>query len=65
MQKRAWLIERFVPTWHEAVGRPIGGSVRGIRLHFDHLEGARLINARRFVYDPDRGVFTLGECDVE
>lgn len=57
VQKQAWLTERFVPAWHEVVGRPIGSSVRGLRLYFDDLEAARMLTHRRLEFDSTRRVF--------
>jgi hypothetical protein len=57
VRTRAWLIERFVPGWHETVGRPIGGDAGVLRLHFDALEALRLLTARRLAFDPARRTF--------
>ena len=55
VQQRAWLIERFVPAWHEAVGRPVGGSARALRLHFERLDALRLLQQRRAPFDAGSG----------
>lgn len=57
VQKQAWLIERFVPMWHDVVGRPIGSSVRGLFLYFDDLEASRMLYSRRWTFDAGRRVF--------
>lgn len=51
IQQRAMLIERFVPQWHEAAGRPISGDRRTIILHFDWLRARRLLESRRIEFD--------------
>jgi hypothetical protein len=57
LQRRAWLLERFVPDWYTAVGRPTGGDRRGAALYVDRLEALRLLCARRARYDPVERIF--------
>lgn len=54
--RRAWLIERFVPFWHEQAGRPVGGSRVALRLHFEALEALRLVTQRRLQFNRQRRV---------
>jgi len=56
-RQRAWLIERFIPAWHEAVGWPIGGDGRAVRLHFDRLEALRLLTRRCLRFDAQRKIY--------
>ena len=58
-QQRAWLIERFVPDWHERIGRPLGGDVRGLRLHFDLLDARNALTHRRLIFDAASRTFVL------
>jgi hypothetical protein len=58
---RAWLIERFVPAWHDRAGRPLGGDVAGLRLHFEGLNGLRVLTARRLAFDRDGKRFVIRE----
>lgn len=58
VQWRAWMIERFLPVWHQEIGRPIGGDPRAIMLHFDRLETLRLLEQRRLRFDSDRRIYT-------
>ncbi|TVQ52212.1 MAG: hypothetical protein EA377_10730 [Phycisphaerales bacterium] len=46
VERRAILIERFQPEWHESIGRPIGGDHRGIELHLDRLYARWLLESR-------------------
>jgi hypothetical protein len=55
--RRAWLIERFIPHWHAAVGRPIGGDGRALRLHFDRLEALRLLTQRDLQFDARKKIY--------
>ncbi|MBT8486265.1 MAG: hypothetical protein HKO59_01315, partial [Phycisphaerales bacterium] len=57
VQARAWLLERFVPEWHTAAGRPIGGSVDAVQLHFARLDALRVLTSRRWTFDAGMGVF--------
>lgn len=54
VQPLAWLIERFLPTWHARAGRPMGGDAHGYRLHFDQLDALRLLTQRRLTFDARR-----------
>jgi len=56
-RQRAWLIERFIPAWHEAVGWPIGGDGRALRLHFDRLEALRLLTRQCLRFDAQRKIY--------
>lgn len=47
VQKRSMLIERFLPQWHERIGRPSGGDPRAITLHFDSLRAMWMLDQRR------------------
>jgi len=59
VQQRAWLIQRFVPDWHARLGRPIGGDLRGVVLHFDALRALRLITQRSITFDDSSRVFRM------
>ncbi|MCP3905670.1 MAG: hypothetical protein GY715_18745 [Planctomycetes bacterium] len=59
VQQRAWLIERFVPSWYERLGRPVGGNPRALRLHFDALRARYLLERRRIRFDHASGTFVL------
>ena len=61
VQQRAWLIERFVPAWYEAVGRPIAADVRSVHLHFDALCALRLLTQRRLRFDRRYKQFVLDQ----
>ena len=65
VQWRAWLIERFVPHWHEALGRPVGGDGRAIQLHFEALDALRLVTTARLRYDTDSAIFRLADSADE
>ncbi len=58
IQARRWLLERMVPSWHAAVGRPLVSDPRAVRLHFDDLRAFRLLTQRRLAFD--RSSFTYG-----
>jgi hypothetical protein len=57
IQRRAWLIERFLPGWRDAAGPPPVGDDRAIRLHFDRLEALRLLTLRDVRFDSERRIF--------
>ncbi len=57
VQQRAWLIQRFAPDWHARLGRPIGGDLRGVVLHFDAMRAMRLSTARSLTFDEASRVF--------
>jgi hypothetical protein len=57
VSQRAWLAERFVPQWTEALGRPIGGDRRALDLHFDELEVLADLTERRLEFDPESKTF--------
>jgi hypothetical protein len=59
VQQRAWLIERFVPSWYERLGRPIGGNPRALRLHFDALRARSLLERRRIEFDEETATFVM------
>jgi len=59
IQQRAWLIERCVPPWHEALGRPIGGDMRTIDLHFDALRMLGQLTFTSLEFDSNRDVFDV------
>lgn len=51
VQARSWLVERLVPGWHAAAGRPLVAEPRAVRLHFDDLRALRLLTQRRLTFD--------------
>jgi hypothetical protein len=51
IQQRAMLIERFLPHWHHAAGRPVSGDERAILLHFDWLRARHHLESRRLEFD--------------
>ena len=53
-----WLIERFLPAWHAAAGRPTDGDATAVRLHFDRLEALRLLTHRRLRFDAASRTYT-------
>jgi hypothetical protein len=55
-QARSWLLERFVPTWHDRLGRPLG-ALRELRLHFETLDAMSALDERRLGFDPAAGTF--------
>ncbi|MDY7110557.1 MAG: hypothetical protein SYC29_18145 [Planctomycetota bacterium] len=57
VRARAWLIDRFVPHWQEAIGWPIGGDRRRLRLHFDRLDALHLLTQRDLRFDPHRKIY--------
>jgi len=62
VRRRALLIERFLPAWHEATGRPIGGDVRALQLHFDRLDALRMLNRRRLRFEPEGRIYTAASA---
>lgn len=56
-RRRAWLIDRFLPAWHAAIGWPIGGDARALRLHFDRLEALRLLTQRDLRFDVRKKIY--------
>lgn len=59
VQSRGWLIERFVPAWHEMSGRPVGGNAPIVRLHFEALDALRQLTSRRLRFDEASRTFLL------
>ena len=57
VRRRAWLIDRFLPAWHAAIGWPIGGDERAVRLHFDRLEALRLLTQRDLQFDARKKIY--------
>jgi len=62
--RRAWLIERFVPMWHEQCSRPVGGSRAALALHFDALDALRLVTQRRLEFNRQRRAFEYQPVSV-
>ena len=56
-RRRMWLIERFVPKWHEQAGFPSVDDAAAIRLHFDDLKALRLLTQRRMTFDETTKTF--------
>ena len=59
--RRAWLIERFAPQWHEHTGLPSVDDAAAIRLHFDDLNALRLLTQRRMAFDETTRTFISRE----
>jgi hypothetical protein len=57
VQQRAWLIQRFLPQWHAELGRPVGGDVDALHLHFELVAGLARLTARRLEYDEHTRTF--------
>lgn len=64
VQRRAWMIERFAPTWHAWSGRPLGGSTRALELHFDALDARAALEQRRIRFDASRHLFASENPDT-
>ena len=58
VRRRVWLIERFLPAWHAAAGRPADGGRPSVQLHFDRLEALRLLTRRRLRFDAASRTYT-------
>jgi hypothetical protein len=51
VQQRAWLLERFAPSWHKQVGRPLGSDPRSVTMYFDLLRTLQLMTQGRMQYN--------------
>jgi hypothetical protein len=60
VRQRAWLIERFVPAWHGAVGWP-PTEARAVRLHFESLRALRVLSTRRIEFDVSTRTLAVSE----
>lgn len=57
VQQRSWLVQRFLPQWHQRLGRPIGADARGLLLHFELLRAVAVLECRRLRFDPGTRTF--------